>query len=152
MNNTCLEFGNLSLGYQGHAAVHHLSGDVKQGSLTAVAGANGSGKSSLLRGIASIFKPISGACVPGLRHLAYMAQQSERDLTFPARVIDLVRSRRPAVSSAVSRSPRRSSPLTTWARLRIPDLWFCWSPTTAYLAENISMRFIDLGGAGGKAA
>jgi zinc/manganese transport system ATP-binding protein len=40
MNNICLEFRNLTLGYQGHAAVHHLSGDVQRGSLTAVVGAN----------------------------------------------------------------------------------------------------------------
>lgn len=61
MNNTCLEFRNLTLGYRGHAAVHHLSGGVKQGSLTAIVGANGSGKSTLLKGIAGILKPISGA-------------------------------------------------------------------------------------------
>lgn len=90
MNNTCLEFKNLTLGYQGHAAVHHLSGDVHRGSLTAVVGANGSGKSTLLKGIAGILKPISGACVPIFRRLAYLAQQSELDRTFPARVIDLV--------------------------------------------------------------
>ncbi|MBY5639353.1 metal ABC transporter ATP-binding protein [Rhizobium leguminosarum] len=90
MNNTCLEFKNLTLGYQGHAAVHHLSGGVERGSLTAIVGANGSGKSTLLKGIAGILKPINGACVPGFRRLAYLAQQSELDRTFPARVIDLV--------------------------------------------------------------
>lgn len=90
MNDTCLEFKNLTLGYQGHAAVHHLSGEVQRGSLTAIVGANGSGKSTLLKGIAGILTPISGACVPGFRRLAYLAQQSELDRTFPARVIDLV--------------------------------------------------------------
>lgn len=90
MNNSCLEFRNLTFGYQGHAAVHHLSGGVERGSLTAVVGANGSGKSTLLKGIAGILKPISGACVPAFRRLAYLAQQSELDRTFPARVIDLV--------------------------------------------------------------
>jgi zinc/manganese transport system ATP-binding protein len=90
MNTTCLEFKNLTLGYQGHAAVHHLSGTVQRGSLTAVVGANGSGKSTLLKAIAGILKPISGSCVPGFRRLSYLAQQSELDRTFPARVIDLV--------------------------------------------------------------
>lgn len=90
MNNTCLEFRNLTLGYQGHAAVHHLGGDVQRGSLTAVVGANGSGKSTLLKGIAGILTPISGACVPSFRRLAYLAQQSELDRAFPARVVDLV--------------------------------------------------------------
>lgn len=90
MNDTSLEFRNLTLGYNGHAAVHHLSGVVRRGSLTAVVGANGSGKSTLLKGIAGILRPISGACVPRFRRLAYLAQQSEFDRTFPARVIDLV--------------------------------------------------------------
>lgn len=90
MSNTCLEFKNLTLGYQGHAAVHHLSGEVQRGSLTAVVGANGSGKSTLMKGIAGILKPISGACVPRFQRLAYLSQQSELDRTFPARVIDLV--------------------------------------------------------------
>lgn len=90
MNDTSLEIRNLTLGYNGHAAVHHLSGVVRRGSLTAIVGANGSGKSTLLKGIAGILRPISGACVPGFRRLAYLAQQSELDRTFPARVIDLV--------------------------------------------------------------
>lgn len=90
MNDSCLEFNNLTLGYQGHAAVHHLSGKVQRGSLTAVVGANGSGKSTLMKGIAGILKPISGTCVPGFHRLAYLSQQSELDRTFPARVIDLV--------------------------------------------------------------
>jgi zinc/manganese transport system ATP-binding protein len=89
MNNTCLKFGNLTLGYQGRAAVHRLNGGVKRDSLTAVVGVNGSGKSTLLKGIAGILKPISGACVPGFRRLAYLAQQSELDRTFPADTIRL---------------------------------------------------------------
>jgi len=90
MSNICLEFKNLTLGYQGHAAVHHLNGQVKRGSLTAVVGANGSGKSTLMKGIAGILKPISGSCFPCFRRLAYLSQQSDIDRTFPARVIDLV--------------------------------------------------------------
>ena len=69
MNNICLEFRNLTLGYQGHAAVHHLSGRVQRGSLTAVSGANGSGKSALPKGIAGSLKPVSGGCVPDFRRL-----------------------------------------------------------------------------------
>lgn len=50
MNEICIDFKNLTLGYQTHAAVHHLSGSVKYGSLTAIVGANESGKSTLLKG------------------------------------------------------------------------------------------------------
>lgn len=90
MTDICLEFKNLTLGYQGHAAVHHLSGRVECGSLTAIVGANGSGKSTLMKGIAGILKPISGSCLTRFNRLAYLPQQSEIDRTFPARVIDLV--------------------------------------------------------------
>lgn len=90
MSDICLEFKNLTLGYQGHAAVHHLSGAVERGSQTAIVGANGSGKSTLMKGIAGILKPISGGCVSKFQRLAYLPQQSELDRTFPARVIDLV--------------------------------------------------------------
>lgn len=40
MSDICLEFNNFTLGYQGHAAVDHLSGNVQLCSLTAIAGAN----------------------------------------------------------------------------------------------------------------
>lgn len=90
MRDICLEFKNLTLGYQGHAAVHHLTGAVERGSLTAIVGVNGSGKSTLMRGIAGILKPISGTCAQHFRRLAYLPQQSELDRSFPARVSDLV--------------------------------------------------------------
>lgn len=91
MLDACLTFSDLTLGYSGHPAVHHLNGSVRKGSLTAVVGANGSGKSTLMKGIVGILKPMTGACavVPGTR-IAYLPQQSELDRSFPARVVDLV--------------------------------------------------------------
>lgn len=61
MNEICIDLRNLTLCYQAHAAVHHLSGSVKRGSLIAIVGANASGKSTLLKGIAGILRPISGS-------------------------------------------------------------------------------------------
>lgn len=91
MNDPCLAFKNLTLGYGGRAAVNHLDGDIAKGSLTAVVGANGSGKSTLMKGIAGILKPLGGECrvSPGVS-IAYLPQQSELDRTFPAQVRDLV--------------------------------------------------------------
>jgi zinc/manganese transport system ATP-binding protein len=43
-----IEIRNLTLAYQGHPAVHHLSGAFEAGSLTAIVGPNGAGKSTLL--------------------------------------------------------------------------------------------------------
>ena len=61
MNDPCLIFSNLTLGYAGRAAVHHLNGSIARGSLTAVIGANGSGKSTLLRVLAGALRPDRGA-------------------------------------------------------------------------------------------
>jgi len=91
MPNACVTFDNLTLGYDSHPAVHHLSGVLAKGTLTAVVGANGCGKSTLIKGIAGALRPLSGRCTiaSGMR-LAYLPQISELDRSFPARVIDLV--------------------------------------------------------------
>jgi zinc/manganese transport system ATP-binding protein len=52
-----LTFENLTLGYDRHPAVHHLQGQVPEGSLLAVVGPNGAGKSTLLKGIAGVGLP-----------------------------------------------------------------------------------------------
>ncbi|MGN6304603.1 MAG: zinc ABC transporter ATP-binding protein AztA [Mesorhizobium sp.] len=91
MNQACLTFRDLTLGYGSHPAVHHLDGVVRRGSLTAVVGANGSGKSTLMKGIVGALKPMVGTVTKadGVR-IAYLPQQSELDRSFPARVVDLV--------------------------------------------------------------
>ncbi|MDP9128729.1 MAG: ATP-binding cassette domain-containing protein, partial [Pseudomonadota bacterium] len=42
---------NLSCGYDRHPAVHHLSGSFAPGSMTAIVGPNGGGKSTLLKAV-----------------------------------------------------------------------------------------------------
>ena len=91
MPEACITFSDLTLGYNSHPAVHHLTGEVRKGALLAVVGGNGSGKSTLMKGIVGMLRPMAGACTvaPGTR-LAYLPQQSELDRSFPARVVDLV--------------------------------------------------------------
>ena len=47
-------FRDLTLAYERHPAVHHLSGTLMRGSLTAIVGPNGAGKSTLLRAVAGL--------------------------------------------------------------------------------------------------
>ncbi|MFM8745046.1 MAG: metal ABC transporter ATP-binding protein [Aestuariivirga sp.] len=84
---------DVTLGYEGHPAVHHLTGRFEAGSMTAIYGPNGSGKSTLLKGLIGRLKPLSGAIGrPRLdvRDIAYLPQAQEIDRSFPASVHDLV--------------------------------------------------------------
>lgn len=88
-----LRFDNLTLGYDRHPAVHHLRGEVAAGSLLAVVGPNGGGKSTLLRGIAGELRPIDGRIeLNGVspRQIAHLTQQPTIDTSFPILVHDFV--------------------------------------------------------------
>ena len=84
---------NLTLGYERHPAVHHLSGTFSPGSMTAVIGPNGSGKSTLLKGIIGILRPLGGRIDRGglkPSQIGYLPQQLEIDRSFPITVLDTV--------------------------------------------------------------
>jgi zinc/manganese transport system ATP-binding protein len=88
-----ITFRDLTLGYDRHPAVHHITGEVKRGELLAVVGPNGAGKSTLLKGIIGELKPLSGSLSrDGLKKsdIAYLPQQIEIDRSFPISVFDCV--------------------------------------------------------------
>jgi len=88
-----LQFRDVTLGYDRHPAVHHLSGEVAQGALIAVIGPNGAGKSTLFRGLVGILKPLAGSIsLDGLdvRDVAYLPQIADIDRSFPISVFDFV--------------------------------------------------------------
>jgi zinc/manganese transport system ATP-binding protein len=88
-----LKFRDVTLGYDRHPAVHHLSGEVAPGALLAVVGPNGAGKSTLFRGLVGILKPLSGSIETGgldLRDIAYLPQTADIDRSFPISVYDFV--------------------------------------------------------------
>lgn len=91
MDGACITLTDLTLGYNSHPVVHHLSGGVRCGELLAVIGPNGSGKSTLIKSIAGLLRPMGGTChrTPGTR-IAYLPQSADIDRNFPARVADLV--------------------------------------------------------------
>lgn len=78
---------DLTLGYDGHPAVHHVSCAFAPGTLTAVIGPNGAGKSTLVKALAGLIHPIGGR-IDGLRgqRVAYLPQQASLERGFPIRV------------------------------------------------------------------
>ena len=81
---------DLTLGYDGHPAVHHLDGAFATGSLTAIVGPNGSGKSTLLKGIMGTLTPLTGRIERAAADIAYLPQSAEIDKSFPATVSELI--------------------------------------------------------------
>lgn len=84
---------NLTVGYERHPAAHHISGSFQSGSLTAIVGPNGGGKSTLLKALAGFLRPMSGSIDFGgitPREIAYLPQQSEVDRSFPLSVEEVV--------------------------------------------------------------
>jgi zinc/manganese transport system ATP-binding protein len=86
-----IAFRDLTLGYDRHPAVHHVSGEVAQGELLALVGPNGAGKSTLLKGLMGEIKPLDGKIdLHRLSHrdIAYLPQQIDIDRSFPISVFD----------------------------------------------------------------
>jgi zinc/manganese transport system ATP-binding protein len=84
---------DLTLGYDRHPAVHHLSGQIAPGSLLAIVGPNGAGKSTLLRGLIGELKPLGGRIIGNLDargRVAYVPQKDGIDVSYPVSVFDLV--------------------------------------------------------------
>jgi zinc/manganese transport system ATP-binding protein len=88
-----LQFRDLTLGYDRHPAVHHLTGTVEAGSLTAVVGPNGAGKSTLFKAIVGALKPLAGHIERdgfAAHDIAYLPQVADIDRSFPISVYDMV--------------------------------------------------------------
>jgi zinc/manganese transport system ATP-binding protein len=82
---------SLTVTYQRHPALHHLSGCFEPGSMTAVVGPNGAGKTTLLRALAGDL-PLQSGRIDGLaaQRMAWLPQHSEIDRSFPISVRELV--------------------------------------------------------------
>ena len=84
---------SLQWGAAGQPLTPPLDLDLPAGSLTAIIGHNGCGKSSLLKVIASLQKPLAGRLqvnAQGLGSVAYLQQQQSIDRQFPLHVQQLV--------------------------------------------------------------
>ncbi|ANL45736.1 Mn/Zn ABC transporter ATP-binding protein [Rhizobium phaseoli] len=87
-----IRLDDLTVAYDRHPAVHHVSGAFAPGSLTAIAGPNGAGKSTLLKAIMGELRPAEGRVEHRLARaeFGYLPQAAEIDRRFPISIIDTV--------------------------------------------------------------
>jgi zinc/manganese transport system ATP-binding protein len=92
MSAALLTLDNLTVTYDRHPAVHHVRGSFARGSLTAVAGPNGGGKSTLIKSIMGELRPADGSVTHKLTRseIGYLPQAAEINRRFPITVLDTV--------------------------------------------------------------
>jgi zinc/manganese transport system ATP-binding protein len=85
-----LRLVDLTVSYDRHPAVHHVSAEIPAGEMTAIVGPNGAGKSTLLKALLGLAPRIEGRIESSVRGIAYLPQQAEIDRSFPITVFDTV--------------------------------------------------------------
>ena len=91
--SAALRLRDLTVAYERHPAIHHVSLDVTEGSLTAVVGPNGAGKSTLLKAVIGEVDKVEGSVDLAGRSrakIAYLPQVSDIDRSFPISVLEVV--------------------------------------------------------------
>ena len=84
----------LSLGYDGQAIVDNLNFEIQNGDYLCVLGENGVGKSTLIKTLLKLIKPISGEVLYNENllptEIGYLSQQQQLLKDFPASVFEIV--------------------------------------------------------------
>jgi zinc/manganese transport system ATP-binding protein len=79
---------HLTVGYRERIAVEDVSGIFAAGSLTAIVGANGAGKTTFLHAIAGLIAPRHGSIDISAEDIAYLPQSDSIDRDFPISVLE----------------------------------------------------------------
>lgn len=88
---TLIEARSLQVGYRGHAVLPTVDLSVRSNEFWLVVGRNGAGKSTVLKTLVGLLRPVGGSVERRIERIGYVPQRSAIDLTVPSRVIDLVR-------------------------------------------------------------
>jgi zinc/manganese transport system ATP-binding protein len=88
--STVLKLVDLTVSYDRHPAVHHVSAEIPAAEMTAIVGPNGAGKSTLLKALLGLAPRVEGRIECSARRIAYLPQQAEIDRSFPISVLDTV--------------------------------------------------------------
>lgn len=77
---------DLTAGYERHPAIHHINATICKGSLTAIIGPNGGGKSTLLKTLRGDLKPMEGSFSVGGNLIGSIPQFGTINRNFPVTV------------------------------------------------------------------
>jgi zinc transport system ATP-binding protein len=89
--NTAVEFHDASLAYGRVTVLRNLTFSIEKGDFLGIIGPNGSGKTTILRAILGVVKPIRGTMhVRRELRLGYVMQRQSLDEIFPVSVSDVV--------------------------------------------------------------
>jgi zinc/manganese transport system ATP-binding protein len=88
--SAALRLVDVTVSYDRHPAVHHVSAEIPFAEMTAIVGPNGAGKSTLLKAVLGLAPRIEGRIECAARRIAYLPQQAEIDRSFPIPVLDTV--------------------------------------------------------------
>lgn len=86
------EFNDVTLGYENRIVAKDLNFSVEQGDYLCIVGENGTGKSTLLKTMLGLIKPMAGKVevnIPG-KGVGYLPQQTAFQKDFPASVWEVV--------------------------------------------------------------
>lgn len=95
-----LQVENIKAGYGNNLIIEDINFSMKEGELTALLGLNGTGKTTLLKVISGLLKPMDGKCIVAgkdiyklkekerARHISYMPQRNS--IIYDTQVIDVI--------------------------------------------------------------
>lgn len=90
----CLRCDNVTFSYENQVVVSDLSFTVNEGDYLCIIGENGTGKSTLMKGMLGLKKPAAGKITLGegirLNQIGYVPQQTPAQKDFPASVWEVV--------------------------------------------------------------
>lgn len=115
-----LAVDNVSVVYDGVAALHHVSFNAPRGQLVGILGPNGAGKSTLLNVVTGLERPTAGSVLiygrppdQAKRLVAYVPQHERVNWRFPVTVHDLVMMGRCTVLGPLRRPGRTDHAVVT---------------------------------------
>ncbi|MFN0008877.1 MAG: metal ABC transporter ATP-binding protein [Planctomycetota bacterium] len=85
-----LGLSNATFGYGGRAVVSGVDLEVRAGDFLGIMGSNGGGKTTLLRGMLGLLKPMKGGVERHVDAIGYVPQRETLDPIFPLRVEEVV--------------------------------------------------------------